>query len=192
MNLKSYERLLLLITLAKVSGLCGYTYNMHIYVYILTCLVLLDPVQFRATDERYLDNCRVYEAAKLKANPVEGSNNKQAANVLSLFSGIGAGILVLKRLKIAINNCIVVEHDPLAEAVCSGNHKNDVAKYIRIKKFEELEDKLDEYMEQYGPIHVVEGGPPCIECKFVMLCNQYCAIEEGLSHLYTIHTLFLL
>jgi len=134
---------------------------------------LLDPVQFRATDERYLDNCRVYDAAKLKANPAEGSNNKQAANVLSLFSGIGAGILVLKRLQITINNCIVVEHDPLAEAVCSGNHKKDVAKYIWIKKFEELEDKLDEYME-HGPIHIVEGGPPCIECKFVVLCNQYC------------------
>jgi len=138
--------------------------------------LLLDPVQFRATDERYLDNCRVYDAAKLKANPAEGSNSniKSAANVLSLFSGIGAGILVLKRLQIAINNCIVVEHDPLAEAVCSGNHKNDVAKYIWIKTFEELEDKLDEYMERYGPIHIVEGGPPCIECELrFVVCNQY-------------------
>jgi len=148
--------------------------------------VILDPVQFRATDERYLDNCRVYDAAKLKANPAEGSNNKQAANVLSLFSGIGAGILVLKRLKIAINNCIVVEHDPLAEAVCSGNHKDDVTTYIWIKKFEELEDKLEEYMEQYGPIHIVEGGPPCIECKFRVVCNRYCMLsgEDLLSAYY--------
>jgi len=144
---------------------------MCIILFSTFCFVI-DPGQFRATDERYLDNCRVYDAAKLKANAAEGNNNKQAANVLSLFSGIGAGILVLKRLQIAINNCIVVEHDPLAEAVCSGNHKADVSKYIWIKKFEELEDKLDEYMEQYGPIHIVEGGPPCIECKsFVVFAN---------------------
>ena len=143
---------------------------------ILLFTLLLDPVQFRATDERYLDNCRVYEAAKLKAAEID-ENNKPTANVLSLFSGIGAGILVLKRLQIAIDNCIVVEHDPLAEAVCSGNHKADVAKYIWIKKFEELEDKLDEYMEEYGPIHIVEGGPPCIECKLFVVCN-YCILSE--------------
>lgn len=149
----------------------------YVLILLFTLLVLLDPVQFRNTDERYLDNCHVYDAAKLKANPAEGSNNKSAANVLSLFSGIGAGILVLKRLQIAINICIVVEHDPLAEAVCSGNHKVDVAKYIWIKKFEELEDKLDEYMELYGPIHIVEGGPPCIECKLFVVCN-YCILSE--------------
>ena len=150
----------------------------NIFTLLLFWYFVIDPVQFRSTDERYLDNCRVYDAAKLKTNTEEGSNNKSAANVLSLFSGIGAGILVLKRLKIAINNCIVVEHDPLAEAVCSGNHKNDVGTYIWIKKFEELEDKLDEYMELYVPIHIVEGGPPCIECKLFVVCNQSCIISE--------------
>ena len=122
MNLRSFERLLLLIIHAKVSNICLVMHIMtNCYVYlILNLFIFLDPVQFRNTDERYLDNCRVYDAAKLKVNPAEGNNNKQAANVLSLFSGIGAGILVLKRLQIAINNCIVVEHDPLAEAVKDG------------------------------------------------------------------------
>ena len=155
----------------------------NIFTLLLFWYFVIDPVQFRSTDERYLDNCRVYDAAKLKTNTEEGSNNKSAANVLSLFSGIGAGILVLKRLKIAINNCIVVEHDPLAEAVCSGNHKKDVAKYIWIKKFEELEDKLDEYMEQYGPFHIIEGGPPCIECELqFVVCNQYRTILSEEDH----------
>ena len=67
-----------------------------------------------------------------------------------------------------MNNCIVVEHDPIAEAVCSENHKDDVGKYIWIKKFEELEEKLDDVMKEYGPIDIVEGGPPCVECKSVL------------------------
>ena len=110
-----------------------------------------------------------FEATKQKVN----SEDLKAANILSLFSGIGAGILALKRLKIAINNCIVVEHDSIAEAVCSGNHKSDVDNYIWIETFEELEEKFDEIMEKYAPINIVEGGPPCVECKSDMLSASF-------------------
>ena len=161
---------------------------------ILSCLLLfydiiifdLDPVQVRRTDERYNENCRDFQAAKRKANAGE----RKAANVLSLFSGIGAGILVLKRLKIAINNCIVVEHDPIAEAVCSGNHKADVAKYVWITTFEELEERLDEIMEDYGPLHIVEGGPPCVECKIVCLHTYNLDILSPASYLTSSASLF--
>jgi len=93
----------------------------------------------------------------------------KAANILSLFSGIGAGILVVKRLNIAINNCVVVEHDSVAEIVCAANHKTDVNEYIWIKTFEKLEQTLDTVMTKYGPFDIVEGGPPCTECKCISI-----------------------
>jgi hypothetical protein len=76
-----------------------------------------DPCAWRWSDDRYTENWDLYKAAKDKAI-VDGL---KAANILSLFSGIGAGILVLKRLNIAINNCVVVEHDAMAELVCAAN-----------------------------------------------------------------------
>ena len=88
-----------------------------------------DPVAWRETDDRYNENRKLYKVAKDKAN----LDGLKAANVLSLFSGIGAGILVLKRLNIAICNCVVVEHDSVAEIVCAANHKTDVNEYIWIR-----------------------------------------------------------
>lgn len=95
------------------------------------------------TDPRYNDICNVFHNVKKEALPKE-------ANILSVFSGIGSGILVLKRLKIAINHCVVVEHDPLAEAVCSSNHKKDVGSYHHISTFDMLEESIDDIMEKFG------------------------------------------
>ena len=124
-----------------------------------------DPCAWRWSDIRYTEHWESYKVAKDKAI-VDGL---KAANVLSLFSGIGAGILVLKRLKIAINNCVVVEHDAMAELVCAANHKTDVNEYIWIKTFEELEQTFDTVMTKYGPFDIVEGGPPCTECKCISI-----------------------
>ena len=129
----------------------------------LICTFFSDPVAFRCTDPRYQQNVKYFNAAKQR---VVSQGQKRAANVLSLFCGIGAGIHVLKnRLGIQINNCIVVEHDPVAVAVCSGNHEADISKYVCIETFEELLTKFDDIMVKYAPINIVEGGPPCSECK---------------------------
>jgi hypothetical protein len=120
-----------------------------------------DPVNMRYTDERYFNCRRKFQLAKNAAM----SDGRREANLLSLFSGIGAGILVLKRLGVAIDNCVVVEHDPMAEAVCSEHHKQDVGSYVWLQTFEELDESLDQVIEQYGPFDIVEGGPPCTECK---------------------------
>lgn len=133
----------------------------------------------RFADERYLKYKRDFDAlAQRKASSEEP---KKAANVLSLFSGIGAGLLVLKRLSIAIDKCIVVEHDPIAEAVCSSNHRGDVGTYQWIETFEELTQRFDEIMEKFGPIDIVEGGAPCVECKCVWhlpTCSFFLGIES--------------
>ena len=121
-----------------------------------------DPVNMRYTDERYLDCRQIFQLAKKEMAMLD---ERREANVLSLFSGIGAGILVLKRLGVAIDICVVVEHDPMAEAVCSEHHKKDVDSYVWIQTFEELENSLDQIIEKYGPFDIVEGGPPCTECK---------------------------
>lgn len=97
----------------------------------------------RFTDERYTDICQSFE--KLKSN-----QPKIAINVLSIFSGIGSDLLVLKRLGIEIQNCIVVEHDSFAQAVCSAHHKEDVGCYHHISTFEQMEDDLENIMIEKG------------------------------------------
>ncbi|KAL3785919.1 hypothetical protein HJC23_008114 [Cyclotella cryptica] len=109
-----------------------------------------DPVSHRFTDERYTAICQNFEKVK-------NNQPKIAINVLSIFSGIGSDLLVLKRLSIAINNCVVVEHDPFARVVCEANHKKDVECYHPISTFEELEDDLETVMIEKG------RGPPCVE-----------------------------
>ncbi|KAL3788804.1 hypothetical protein HJC23_006257 [Cyclotella cryptica] len=109
-----------------------------------------DPVSHRFTDERYTAICQNFEKVK-------NNQPKIAINVLSIFSGIGSDLLVLKRLSIAINNCVVVEHDPFAQVVCEANHKKDVECYHPISTFEELENDLETVMIEKG------RGPPCVE-----------------------------
>ena len=138
---------------------------------IVNDLSCKDPVSFRGTDERYAKIISNYQSAKQRAN----SEGLKAANVLSLFSGIGGGIQTLKRLRVDIDTLIVVEHDPIAETVCSGNHKSDVTNYIWIETFEELEEHFDDIMEKYAPINIVEGGPPCTECEYLN-SDLYCTI----------------
>jgi hypothetical protein len=103
----------------------------------------LDPVSHRFTDERYTAICQGFEKVK-------NNQPKTAVNVLSLFSGIGSDLLVLKRLSIAIENCVVVEHDPFAQAVCAAHHKKDVGSYHHISTFEELENNLETIMIEKG------------------------------------------
>eukprot|EP00970_Alexandrium_tamarense_P009167 scaffold1803_cov195-Alexandrium_tamarense.AAC.43 len=125
-----------------------------------------DPIQIRSTDERYLKMCSDFRDQAKRA--------KAKANVLSLFSGIGSGILALKRLNISIGNLVVVEHDSVAEAVCSSHHNNEsVASYHWMKTFEELEGSIDAIMAKYG------RGPPCVEYSAVNAYRQGVHSEKG-------------
>ncbi|KAL7543185.1 hypothetical protein ACHAXR_012598 [Thalassiosira sp. AJA248-18] len=142
---------------------------------VLNDLTYNDPVSFRESDERYIKNRLDFRTLKQRAKTTE----LKAANVLSLFSGIGAGILVLKRLGVAINNCVVVEHDPIAEAVCSKNHKADVDNYHWIETFEEFEQNFDQVMEKCAPINIVEGGPPCVEFSAINANREGIASVKG-------------
>ena len=55
---------------------------------------------------------------RLKENP----NEKKCATVLDCFAGVGTGILVLKKLGIAIKKIIYVEHDNVARHVYRSHH----------------------------------------------------------------------
>lgn len=58
------------------------------------------------------------------AGKIENGKQRRLAPlvVLDLFSGIGSGIIVLKRLSIAIKTVIVVEKDRVATYVTKRNH----------------------------------------------------------------------
>ena len=77
---------------------------------------------------------------------------KKPAVVVDLFGGIGAAIVCLKRLQIAIKTVIHVEHDKVANAVYKYWHNHDVdgINHIFISKFEDFERNIDHWLEKHG------------------------------------------
>lgn len=107
---------------------------------------------------------------------------KAKANVLSLFSGIGSGILALKRLNISIGNLVVVEHDSVAEAVCSSHHNNEsVASYHWMKTFEELEGSIDAIMATYGR-KILAYCTLSLDTHISLHCSPLMIIHRSFSH----------
>eukprot|EP01083_Nonionella_stella_P057229 150313_1 len=91
--------------------------------------------------------------------------------VLDVFSGIGSGIVVLKKLGIAIKTVISVEDDPLAAHVAKYNHDSnyngnispDNIQYVEnYTTFEDLVENLDKILRLYGPIDLLMGRPPSV------------------------------
>ena len=71
--------------------------------------------------------------------------------VVDLFGGMGAGIVCLKRLGIAMSTVIHVEHDEVANAVYRYWHEEDEeVNHIFISSFEEFEQNLEKLMLQHG------------------------------------------
>jgi site-specific DNA-cytosine methylase len=75
--------------------------------------------------------------------------------VVDLFGGIGAGVICLKRLKIAIKTVIHVEHDKVANHVfkywhANNSNKDDGINHVAIPTFEEFEERLDDLLKEYG------------------------------------------
>ena len=118
-----------------------------------------DANALRYTDQRYLEFKRKYNEIKEERS----KSCKKSAVVLEVFSGIGSGVLALKRLGIAISTLIVVEHDPIAAFVCKSNHEKDVENYCYIEKFEDLVVDIENIVDKYGPIDIIIGGPPCVD-----------------------------
>lgn len=87
---------------------------------------------------------------------------KKAAVVVDLFGGIGATVVCLKRMGIAIQKVIHVEHDKVANYVYRYWHdrktkdgedddKNDDGIHnIYISRFEEFEQNLDSLLKEHG------------------------------------------
>ena len=68
------------------------------------------------TSKAYVANAARFDKAPHKNKPAA------AATVLDLFGGIGSALVVLKRLGIAMQTVIHVEHDPIASFVARVNH----------------------------------------------------------------------
>jgi hypothetical protein len=102
-----------------------------------------DPVLHRHTDQRYSTFVELFKTTKTK-------QPRERINVLSLFSGVGGDLLVLKRLEIDIGTVVCVEHDHFASAVCRANNEKDVGRYYNVTTFEELEKRLEEIMIEKG------------------------------------------
>ena len=90
--------------------------------------------------------------------------------VLDLFSGIGSGTVVLKRLKVVpMHTYVHVEHDPIAVEVCKFNHQDDGINHQYIETFEEIYGTKDEaddglvtaLVDKHGPFDLVLSGAPC-------------------------------
>ena len=78
--------------------------------------------------------------------------------VLDMFAGVGTALVVLKKLEIAIQKIIHVEHDKVATHVYQWNHDvtynpdldDDGIEHVYYSNFEEIEQDLDSFLETHG------------------------------------------
>jgi site-specific DNA-cytosine methylase len=75
-----------------------------------------------------------------------------------MFSGIGSGLVSLKRLGIKISKVIHVEHDKIATHVYKTNHDTryntelapDGIEHVYYSSFEEVEEDLRKIIKEHG------------------------------------------
>jgi site-specific DNA-cytosine methylase len=119
------------------------------------CAVYTNPV--------YLQYCKDFHK-KNKQN-----KRKKHICVLDLFSGIGSGTVVLKKLKLPISTVVHVEHDTVAVEISKFNHKNDGIQHVYVEKFEHIYgwdnhpdmDAVGKVIKENGPFDLVLGAAPC-------------------------------
>jgi len=100
---------------------------------------------------------------------LKGDKRRKHLRVLDLFSGIGSGTVVLKKMKIPLGTVVHVEHDPVALEVSRFNHKNDGIHHYYVERFEEIygenedadADLLTRAIQHYGPFDLVLAAAPC-------------------------------
>ena len=82
---------------------------------------------------------------------VQNTSRKPGATVVDLFSGIGAGLLCLKRIGIKIDTVIHVEHCKVADAVYRDHYgQPDGKRNVFLRTFEQFEDELQDLMKKHG------------------------------------------
>ena len=89
----------------------------------------------------------------------EQKSRRRKAVVLDAFAGVGTGIVVLKRLGIAIDKIIHVEHDKVATHVYKFNHDREYnpdlpddggIEHIYYPKWESLMGNVEAFYKDHG------------------------------------------
>jgi hypothetical protein len=127
-----------------------------------------------------VDNRKEFEVEVLRYHKLvqdvkSGRSARRGCVVLDCYAGVGTGVLVLKRLKIQVAKVIHVEHDKVATHVYRSNHDHyynsklpdDGVEHVFIEEFEELTGNVKKFWNDHGPIDLVLGGPPCVDCNIV-------------------------
>lgn len=132
---------------------------------------------------------------------------RKKAVVLDCFAGVGTGVLVLKRLQIAMKKIIYIDHDKVARHVYRSNHDrkyhnadaeedDQIPKGTKIEHVYEYETwesligsatggcgfdskKIKDFVEKHGPIDIMLGGPPCIEYSKVNAYRKGTDSKQG-------------
>lgn len=116
-------------------------------------------------------------------------NGKRKLRVLSLFDGISAGLVVLKKLGIQVEVYYASEIDPDAEMVSSAHHGQEIERLGDVRSISE--DKMRKIL----PIDLLIGGSPCNDLSLVnplrlglhdpngtgVLVFEYCRIKNFLE-----------
>jgi len=98
-----------------------------------------------------------------------------------MFGGIGSGLVVLKKLQIAMKKVVHVDIDAVAQHVVRFKHDitynerlvpDDIEHVFEYSMFEDVVENLDKFMEQHGPIDIILGGPPCSDFSQVNAVRQ--------------------
>lgn len=112
-----------------------------------------NPLDLLNTNEQYIENQKKFAKAVQKRQ-----NDRRPAVVLDVFAGIGAALVVLKRLNIAMSKVVHVEHDEIANHVVRRNHdhqhnpslSDDGIEHVYIDTFQEMEGSIDEFLQEHG------------------------------------------
>ncbi|XP_071863421.1 DNA methyltransferase 3 isoform X2 [Bombus fervidus] len=136
-----------------------------------------------------------------KSNPqqlAKRNREKKKIRVLSLFDGLGTGLLVLLKLGLAVDTYYASEIDPDALMVTAA-HFGD-----RIVHLGNVKDITKEKIQEIAPIDLLIGGSPCNDLSLAnparlglydpkgtgILFFEYCRIKDLLKKVNNEHHLF--
>jgi predicted RNA methylase len=112
-----------------------------------------DEIELLKTSNKYIKNEKDFVKVVQKRQ-----NDLRPAIVLDVFAGIGAALVALKRLRIAMSKVVHVEHDEIANHVVRRNHdhkhntslSDDGIEHVYISTFQEMEGSIDQFLQEHG------------------------------------------